>query len=306
MAVGFGPEATFEGRIVAELQRFEDSGMLRVLDLLFVRRDESGELETRPGIPGRPTLVSQADVDEVAGSLEPGQAAGLVLLEHVWQGELEEAIASDRRGDPPAGPAGRRADPGAGEVTMSVTSEVPQIGRNWWLFLIVGVVSILAGILAIVYPDITLLALGLFVGIGLLFVGGLEIAEAIGGSPDSRALTAIVGVLSIIAGVDLPAPAGGEPAGAGDRARRLPDRGRHRPLHPLVPELEDRAAQMGLGIIDAILGILILSLPELSLVTLAVLFALSLLVRGALHGVGRVQAARGATRVRPRQAVVPA
>jgi Family of unknown function (DUF6325) len=94
MAVGFGPEATFEGRIVAELQRFEDSGMLRVLDLLFVRRDESGELETRPGIPGRPTLVSQADVDEVAGSLEPGQAAGLVLLEHVWQSELEQAIAA--------------------------------------------------------------------------------------------------------------------------------------------------------------------------------------------------------------------
>jgi Family of unknown function (DUF6325) len=94
MAVGFGPEATFEGRIVAELERFEDSGMLRVLDLLFVRRDESGELEMRPGIPGRPTLVSQADVDEVAGSLEPGQAAGLVLLEHVWERELEEAIAA--------------------------------------------------------------------------------------------------------------------------------------------------------------------------------------------------------------------
>lgn len=92
MAVGFGPEATFEGRIVAELQRFEDSGMLRVLDILFVRRAASGELETRPGIPGRPTLVSQADVDEVAGSLEPGQAAGLVLLEHVWERRLEEAI----------------------------------------------------------------------------------------------------------------------------------------------------------------------------------------------------------------------
>ena len=70
---------------------------------------------------------------------------------------------------------------------MSVTSEVPQIGRNWWLFLIVGLVSILAGILALVWPDITLLALGLFVGIGLLFIGGLEVAEAIAGSPDSRA-----------------------------------------------------------------------------------------------------------------------
>ena len=95
MAVGFGPEAAFEGRIVAELQRFEDSGMLRVLDVLFVRRvPETGELETRPGIPGRPTLVSQADVDEVAAALEPGHAAGLVLLEHVWQRELAEAIAA--------------------------------------------------------------------------------------------------------------------------------------------------------------------------------------------------------------------
>jgi hypothetical protein len=95
MAVGFGPEATFEGRIVAELQRFEDSGMIRVLDILFVRRvPETGELDTRPGIPGRPTLVSQADVDEVAAALEPGHAAGMVLLEHVWQTELEQAIAA--------------------------------------------------------------------------------------------------------------------------------------------------------------------------------------------------------------------
>jgi hypothetical protein len=92
MAVGFGPEATFEGAIVAELQRIEDSGMLRVLDVLFVRRDEAGELDTRPGIPGRPTLVSQTDVDEVAGALEPGHAAGLVLVEHVWRSELEQAI----------------------------------------------------------------------------------------------------------------------------------------------------------------------------------------------------------------------
>jgi hypothetical protein len=95
VAAGFGPEAAFEGRIVAELERFEQSGMLRVLDVLFVRRmQDSGELETRPGIPGRPTLVSQADVDEVAGALEPGQAAGLLLLEHVWARELEDAVTA--------------------------------------------------------------------------------------------------------------------------------------------------------------------------------------------------------------------
>jgi hypothetical protein len=95
VAAGFGPEAAFEGQIRAELERFEQSGMLRVLDVLFVRRlPGSGELETRPGIPGRATLVSQADVDEVAGALEPGQAAGLVLLEHVWARELENAVSA--------------------------------------------------------------------------------------------------------------------------------------------------------------------------------------------------------------------
>ena len=93
MAVGFGPEATYEGRIRDELQRLDDSGMLRVLDILFVRRDESGEIETRPGIPGRPTLVSQADIDEVAAALAPGHAAGMVLLEHIWQEELAQSIA---------------------------------------------------------------------------------------------------------------------------------------------------------------------------------------------------------------------
>jgi len=58
------------------------------------RMPGSGELETRPGIPGRPTVVSQADVDEVAGALEPGQAAGLLLVEHVWARDLAAAISA--------------------------------------------------------------------------------------------------------------------------------------------------------------------------------------------------------------------
>jgi uncharacterized membrane protein HdeD (DUF308 family) len=164
---------------------------------------------------------------------------------------------------------------------MSVATGVPQIGRNWWLFLVVGVVSILAGVLAIVYPDITLLALGIFVGVGLLFIGGLDIAEAIAGSPDSRALTSIVGVLSIIAGiVCLRRPGESLLALIVVLGIYLIVAGAIRFIRSFS-ELEDRAAQMGLGIIDAILGILILSLPKLSLVTLAVLFALSLMIRGA-------------------------
>jgi uncharacterized membrane protein HdeD (DUF308 family) len=45
-------------------------------------------------------------------------------------------------------------------------------------------------------------------------------------------------------------------------------------------ELEDRALLMLLALADIVIGVLILALPDLSLVTLAVLFGISLLFRG--------------------------
>jgi uncharacterized membrane protein HdeD (DUF308 family) len=160
------------------------------------------------------------------------------------------------------------------------TDPVAQAAKNWWLFLILGLVSIIAGILAIVYPGITLLALGLFAGISLLMIGIMEIVEAIAGDPDSRALTAIVGVLSLLAGlVCLRRPGESLLALVLVLGFWLIIEGVVRFIRSFS-ELEDRALLMGLAILDVILGILILALPDVSLVTLAVLFAISLLVRG--------------------------
>jgi uncharacterized membrane protein HdeD (DUF308 family) len=163
---------------------------------------------------------------------------------------------------------------------MSTVSQVPTLGRNWWLFLVVGLVSIVAGVLAIVYPDITLLALGIFAGVGLLFAGAMDIADAIAGEQEGRVMSAIVGVLSVVAGlICLRRPGESLLAIVVVLGIYLVVAGIVRFIRSFST-IEDRAAQMGLGIIDAILGILILSLPGLSLVTLAVLFAISLLVRG--------------------------
>jgi uncharacterized membrane protein HdeD (DUF308 family) len=157
---------------------------------------------------------------------------------------------------------------------------VPRIGTNWWLFLVMGVVSTIAGVLAIVYPDLTLLALGIFAGVSLLFVGGLEVADAIVGGPESRALSVIVGVLSILAGlVCLRRPGESLLAVVVVLGIYLIVAGVVRFVRSFA-ELEDRALLMALAILDLILGIVILSLPELSLVTLAVLFAISLIARG--------------------------
>jgi uncharacterized membrane protein HdeD (DUF308 family) len=160
-------------------------------------------------------------------------------------------------------------------------SEVPALGRNWWLFLVVGLVSVAAGVLAIVYPDITLLALGIFAGVGLLFSGAMDIADAISGEQEGRVLSAIVGVLSVVAGlICLRRPGESLLAIVVVLGIYLVVEGIVRFIRSFST-LEDRALQMGLGIIDVILGILILTLPGLSLVTLAVLFGISLLARGA-------------------------
>jgi len=82
-----------------------------------------------------------------------------------------------------------------------MVSEVPQLGKNWWLFVVLGVICLVTGILAIVWPGITLLTLGILLGIYLLVSAIMEIFDAIVGEPGGRALSAILGIISLIAGV---------------------------------------------------------------------------------------------------------
>ena len=125
---------------------------------------------------------------ELGDRLQPGGAALFVLVRSSTPDKvLPRHLPVRRRGPPlvvvPRGRADAPGRAGEGSGRLVTVSEIPEIGRNWWLFLVVGLVSIIAGILAIVYPDITLLALGIIVGVGLLFSGGIEIAEAIAGRP---------------------------------------------------------------------------------------------------------------------------
>jgi hypothetical protein len=101
IAVGFPEDASYEGRILAEIERIEASGSLRVLDVLFVREDAStGELETLDvqsdelqAVAGGVTLaVSRREIEGVGDELAPGQGAGMLLVEHVWARDLAAAI----------------------------------------------------------------------------------------------------------------------------------------------------------------------------------------------------------------------
>jgi uncharacterized membrane protein len=123
VAIGFTPEAEFEGRIMEELENLERHETIRILDLLFVGKDgETGDLlaldyqgeelgaivgallgfefEDDGGRPdaslealqGHAFGLSQTEIQGIAASLEPGNSAGFLLIEHVWARDLKEAI----------------------------------------------------------------------------------------------------------------------------------------------------------------------------------------------------------------------
>jgi uncharacterized membrane protein len=123
VAIGFSSDAEFEGRIMEELERLERYETIRVLDLLFVGKDaetgdlialdyqggelgaivgallgfgfeDGGELEGGPieSIDGHAFGLSPSEIQDLAGSLEPGSSAGFLLVEHVWAGNLKAAI----------------------------------------------------------------------------------------------------------------------------------------------------------------------------------------------------------------------
>jgi uncharacterized membrane protein len=121
LTLAFGPQADYEGRIVDELVRLQEQGTIRILDLLFVVKDtDSGEIvtveqknetlgsvvagllglsgselgerlstaEESPGSFG----LSRGEIQDVAESLEPGHAAGFLMIEHAWARDLKSAI----------------------------------------------------------------------------------------------------------------------------------------------------------------------------------------------------------------------
>lgn len=170
--------------------------------------------------------------------------------------------------------------------------DVTGLAKEWWLLAVLGAVSIVAGVLAIAYPDITLLAMGIIFGFYLLLAGAFEIVQAIVGDAASRALSAIIGVVGLIAGlVCLRRP--------GDSILALVlvlgiylivSGGVH--LVVAFGYTEHRGLGILGAIADIVLGILILALPKVSLVTLAVLFGISLIFRGAFALVGAFQLRR--------------
>lgn len=76
------------------------------------------------------------------------------------------------------------------------------LARNWWLILIRGVLAVIFGILALIWPGLSLFTLVIFFGAFALIDGIFAIAAALTkGAPAPRWWLAAVGLLGLGAGV---------------------------------------------------------------------------------------------------------
>lgn len=74
--------------------------------------------------------------------------------------------------------------------------------RNWWLMALRGLVAVLFGVMAFVWPHITLLTLVYLFGFYALVNGVLALVLAYGGPPDHRVGSLVVeAIISVIAGI---------------------------------------------------------------------------------------------------------
>lgn len=73
----------------------------------------------------------------------------------------------------------------------------------WWVFLIAGLASLIAGVILVFKPSNSLAVLAVIVGIFLLIDGIAELIRSFGHGVENRALAAILGVLGVVIGIAL-------------------------------------------------------------------------------------------------------
>ena len=105
LVVGF-ENYRFTGQILAELRAAQEKGIIRVVDLCVIAKDEQGNVTQRelselsgeeatelsPFAGNVMGLLADDDIQQLAADIPNTSAAGLLLFEHTWAIGLKEAI----------------------------------------------------------------------------------------------------------------------------------------------------------------------------------------------------------------------
>lgn len=100
------PGSRFKGEIVPALEDLVERGIVRILDLLIMKKDEDGNLEAfelsdlddselgslRSYETELAMLLSEDDVHAVAAAVEPGSTAAVLVWENSWAAPFASAV----------------------------------------------------------------------------------------------------------------------------------------------------------------------------------------------------------------------
>ena len=118
IAVSFSPASDFQARVLTEVDRLQGRGVLRLLDVIFVAKNEDGTIEpvvvggdddlgallssilplgggglVEPTGDAGSSGSAMADAWALAESLVPGTALALLLVEHGWAQALFDVVS---------------------------------------------------------------------------------------------------------------------------------------------------------------------------------------------------------------------
>ena len=149
IALTFRLGADAESRLLAEVDRIEGRGALRVLDVVFLAKGQDGTVEglevgdnedfgsllaaiapsgssgdgrsaAGNGAASEPAGSGMAGMQALADSVDPGTAVAFLLVEHLWAGPLVDAVSA-------AGGALVSDDFLAGEASLAIAAEVAAV-----------------------------------------------------------------------------------------------------------------------------------------------------------------------------------
>ncbi len=100
------PGNQFSGEIIPAMKELVEGGVVRIIDLLFVIKDEEGtigvlEMDSlgdavvallEPIAQTEDELLSQSDGQFVGGLLEPNSSAAMLLFENTWATGFVQAV----------------------------------------------------------------------------------------------------------------------------------------------------------------------------------------------------------------------
>ena len=95
-----------KGQVAPFLTDLVDRGLVRVLDLLFMKKDENGTLELsemsdmdaselgdiRTAEKDLAMVLSEQDVENLAMTIEPGNSAAVLVWENLWAAPFGSAV----------------------------------------------------------------------------------------------------------------------------------------------------------------------------------------------------------------------